>query len=70
MTPFQYAKSKIAAGQFANMVISAGQFGTYWIEDENFSSLKGACFTSREAAEKARSKAIDKAMKIVMGCRS
>lgn len=66
MTALQYAKAKIAAGQFANMTIEPGQYGTFWLGDDNFNSFPGASFTSREAAEKARSKILDKAMKAVM----
>ena len=63
MTPATYAKNEIKAGRFPSMMISAGQNGTFWLDDAEFKTLENACFMSREAAEQARSKAIDKAMK-------
>lgn len=63
MTLTQYAKQEITSGRFVETSIVPGEFGTFWIEDRNYRTIDGACFNSREAAEKARSKAIDKAMK-------
>ena len=59
----QYAKQEITSGRFPMTRIVAGECGTFWVEDGDYRTLDGACFMSREAAEKARSKAYDKAMK-------
>lgn len=65
MTPTKYAKNETINGRFPQMSVVPGEFGTFWLEDSNYRTLDGACFTSREAAEKARSKAIEKAARYI-----
>jgi hypothetical protein len=65
MTATQYAKNEIINGRFPSMQVVPGEFGTFWLESADCRTLDGACFTSREAAEKARSKALDKAAKFI-----
>ena len=65
MTAAQYAKNETLNGRFPSMLVVAGEFGTFWLESADYRTLDGACFTSREAAEKARSKAIEKAAKFI-----
>ncbi len=62
--PVTYAKQEIAAGRFPMMVIEAGQYGTFWLHDRDYRMLDCKSFSSKEAAEKYRSKIIDKAHKI------
>lgn len=61
MTPAQYAKQEITNGRFPMMVVQPGEHGTFWLHDGDFRMLDGRCFTSREAAEKLRSKIIQTA---------
>lgn len=65
MTPAAYAKQEIKAGRMVVISIVPGQFGTYWLEDKDYKTLDKACFQNRESAEKARSKAIEKALKYI-----
>jgi hypothetical protein len=62
-TPFTYAKNEIQNGRFPMIVIEAGEYGTFWLHDADYRMLDCKAFTSREAAEKARSRFLDKAMK-------
>lgn len=64
-TPTQYAKQQITAGAFPMMVIEAGRFNTFWLHDSDYRMLDSKAFTSREAAEKARSRAIDSARRLI-----
>lgn len=59
----QYANNQIKVGKFAHVGIVSGEFGTFWLETEDYKTIEGACFTSRERAEKARTNAIEKAVK-------
>ena len=61
--PSTYAKNEIANGRFPMMIIEGGQNGTFWLHDGDFRMLDCKGFTSREAAEKFRSKTLDKAAK-------
>lgn len=63
MTPFQYAKTEFAAGRFPSIMIEPGISAGFWLHDGDFKALKGKCYTSREAAEKDRSKILTKAQK-------
>ena len=65
MTATQYAKQETINGRFPSMLVVPGEFGTFWLESAEYQTLDGACFTSREAAELARSKAIQKAAKYI-----
>lgn len=62
MTPLQYAKACLSSGKFIQIWI-AHTAGVFWLEDNDGSILKGPHFTSREAAEKARSNVVAKALK-------
>lgn len=62
MTLQQYANSKVRAGQFPGTSIEPGTFGGFWVVDDEFRTLDRAYFNNREAAEKARSSAISKAV--------
>lgn len=62
--PIAYAKNEIENGRFPMMVIEAGAFGTFWLHDNDYRMLDCKGFTSREAAEKFRSKTLDKALKV------
>lgn len=62
--PATYAKNEVANGRFPMMVIEAGEYGTYWLHDADYRMLDGKAYTSREAAEKARSKIVAKAVKL------
>jgi hypothetical protein len=61
MTPAKYAKAKIQNGEFPMMVIEAGEHGTFWLHDCDFKMLDCKAFTSKESAEKFRSKVIERA---------
>lgn len=58
-----YAKKEIAAGRFPNISIKPGEYGTFWLYDADWNLLDCKTLTSREAAEKLRTKAIEAAMK-------
>lgn len=64
-TPATYAKNEITNGRFPMMVIEAGEYGTFWLHDADYRMLDGKAYNSREAAEKARSKFIEKASRWV-----
>lgn len=60
MTLQAYINNEIKAGRFPQTSItSAAACNGFWLEDGDFNPI--AFFASREAAEKARSKAIVKA---------
>lgn len=63
LKPITYAKNEIAIGRFPMMVIESGEFGTFWLHDTDYKMLDCKSFNSREAAEKFRSKIIEKASK-------
>lgn len=59
--PITYAKNEVANGRFPMMVIEPGEYGTFWLHDGDYKMLDCKSFPSREAAEKFRSKIVDKA---------
>lgn len=63
LKPINYAKQELAAGRFPMMVIETGENGTFWLHDADFRMLDCKAFTSRGAAEKFRSKIIEKAVR-------
>ncbi|UYE95859.1 hypothetical protein KNLIENLN_00046 [Sinorhizobium phage NV1.1.1] len=63
LKPITYAKNEIKNGRFPMMVIEAGEFGTFWLHDNDYRMLDCKGFTSREAAERFRSKTLDRAIK-------
>ena len=65
MTPIAYAKNEIKNGRFPMIVISGGEYGTYWLHDADWRMLDCRAFNSKEAAEKFRSKTLDKAAKVI-----
>ncbi|MFC3206862.1 hypothetical protein [Aquamicrobium soli] len=60
-TPAAYAKDEVTNGRFPHMTIQAGECGTFWLHDADYRMLDGKAYTSREAAEKARSRFVEKA---------
>jgi len=65
MTPSSYAKNEVRNGRFPMIVIEPGLFGSFWLHDADYKMLEGKAYTSRDAAEKARSKIIEKASKLI-----
>lgn len=63
-TPAAYAKNEVVNGRFPMMVIEPGEHGTFWLHDAEFRMLDGKAYTSREGAEKARSKFIERASRL------
>lgn len=65
MTPMQYARTQIAAGRFADMAIV--EFcGAFYLCDSDYNLLKGKAFSSRDIAQRERSKVIDRALKAAL----
>jgi hypothetical protein len=61
-TPLQYATATIQAGRFADMPIDG--IDMFWLCDSDGRALDGKHYASRDAAATARSKILDKAMKL------
>jgi len=58
-----YVKNEVVNGRFPTVMIQTGEYGTFWLYDAEWKLLDCKVLTSREAAEKLRSKAIDAAVK-------
>ena len=62
MTPQQFASSKISSGAFPSMTAEP-VMGQHYLHDDTGRMLKGPGYPSRDAAEAARSKILDRAHK-------